>query len=135
MKFLQADEILHKHDLEKKANEEFEYKTRNDTGKMNVGLRLRICAKYMERKARELVTERERILKENPNKCPKFEINKEKNPFAHEDCWFNGLVTHEYCYDCEFYINNVKEIDDSIQELYEAAKVFTREADYDDVWQ
>lgn len=135
MNFTQADEILHKYDLVKKANEEFEWKTRNDTGKMNVGLRLRICAEHMERKAREFEIERKQVVKNNPEKCPNFEIEKKENPFAHDDCGFICIVPRKFCHDCGFYIKNVKSVDDSIKELYEAAKVFRYEANYDDIWQ
>lgn len=135
MTFIQANQILQKYDLEKKANEEFEWKTRNDTGKMNVGLRLRICAEHMERKAKEFKVEREHVVKNNPEKCPNFEFAKKENPFTHDDCWFICMIPSKFCYDCEFYIKNVKELDNSIKELYEAAKVFRNEADYDDTWQ
>lgn len=136
MKIGEADEILRKYNLDKGANVEFKMKTRNDSGKMNVGLRLRICAEHMEKKKRELQKERERILKGRIEKCPNFEIELENNPYAHPECSFiNMIVAKNFCFECAFYIKNVKEIDISIKELSEAAECFRQEAYYDDMWQ
>lgn len=135
VKFVEADDVLRKYNLEQDADEEFRRKTKKDTGKMNVGLRLRTCAEYMEKKARELHKKREEIVKQNPEKCPNFETVLKKNPYSHDDCAFINMVPQKFCYNCNFYKNNVKELDDSINELNEAAKIFRDSANYDDTWQ
>lgn len=135
MDFMMANDILKKYELYKVANAEFRRKTLRDTGKMNVGLRLRICADHLSRKARELEKEREKIIKGNNEKCPNFEVALKNNPFAHEDCWFLCMIPENFCYTCQFYIDNIRDIDTSIQELYDAAECFRDEANYDDTWQ
>ena len=136
MKFVEADEILKKYNLEQAAESEFKMKTRNDRGKMNVGLRLRICADYLENKGRELRKERERIVKSKLEECPNYEAELKKNPYAHPECAFINMMRPEsFCYECDYYITNIREIDNSIMELFEAAKCFRQEAGHDDVWQ
>lgn len=136
MTIIEAGEILRKYNLDRDANEEFKLKTRGDRGKLNVGLRLRICAEHMEKKKRELQKEREQIVKGRVEKCPNFEIELRKNPYAHPECSFiNMILPKSFCLECDFYIKNVKEIDISIKELSKAAECFRQEADYDDTWQ
>jgi|GEM_PF-6087814 len=136
MQFIEADDILRKYGLDKEANEEFKIKTLKDTGKMNVGLRLRICAEHLSKKARELREKRKSIVEANKNKCPNYEIELMKNPYAHDDCSFiNMVIPKDFCLKCEFYLKNVKDIDISIKELQVAAKCFVDEANYDDTWQ
>ena len=102
---------------------------------MNVGLRLRICADHLDRKSRELRDKRSKILKELNHACPNYEIAKERNRFAHEDCEFNCMVPADFCLNCDFYKANIKKYDDAFPELREAAETYRKAADYDDVWQ
>lgn len=135
MEIVKADEILEKYGLKQAASDEFKVKTRHDTGKMNVGLRLRICADHLDRKSRELRDKRSKILKELNHACPNYEIAKERNRFAHEDCEFNCMVPADFCLNCDFYKANIKKYDDAFPKLREAAETYRKVADYDDVWQ
>lgn len=136
MEILEAENVLKKYGLKEMAHEEFKRRTRNDTGKMNVGLRLRICADYLDKKARELQEERRQILKDKNHVCPNYEyIKKQKNVFAHNDCKFNCMEPYNFCLKCEFYISNIKVYDEAVLEVSNASTVYRKEADYDDTWQ
>lgn len=136
MQFIEADNILKKYGLDQEANEQFRIKTLKDTGKMNVGLRLRICADHLSEKARELQNKRKSIVEANKNKCPNYELELQRNPYAHEECSFiNMIIPKDFCFKCKFYLEHIREIDISINELRAAAKCFIDEANYDDTWQ
>lgn len=135
MNISEAENILEKYGLKKFASDEFKRRTAKETGKMNVGLRLRICAEYLDMKARELREKRSRILRENNHSCPNYELARKKNIFAHEDCEFNCMAPSEFCLDCDFYVSKIQDIDESVREIRDASKVYRDEADYDDARQ
>lgn len=132
MKYKEAEDVLSKYKLNEAASKEFKIKTRKDTGRTNVGLRLRICATCLEGKWVELRDERIKKLKENKQPCPYVVSKKENDQFVHNGCDFICVGENGFCCKCEFYIKNIKEIEASMEELFEAAKCFRKQADYDD---
>lgn len=60
-------------------------KTARDTGATQVSLRLRICAKFLDKKWRELRDERS-ILVKKQGKCCDFERVSQNKSYAHSEC-------------------------------------------------
>lgn len=71
LKFIEADELLKKYDEDGEADKEFK-RTVKDTETMNVGLRLRVCADFLDKKWGKLRDEREKLV-ESQGICCDFE--------------------------------------------------------------
>lgn len=133
MNYIEAEDILKKYDLYDQVSKEFKMKTAGDIGSMNVGLRLRICAKFLNKKWRELRDERS-ILVKKQGKCCDFERVSQTKLYAHSDCEFINMYKNDICEPCKFYQEKIEKIDKSMEELDEASKIFIDEANYDDTW-
>lgn len=135
MSISDAEKILEKYDLAKEASKIFEDRTRKDTGRKNIPLRLDICAALLTRKLVELRSHREQIIKNNPQKCPFYLEELKNNPFAHDDCSFiNMACPKNFCYSCDFYLQQVVHIDNAMEELSHAIKCYKDAANQDRTW-
>ena len=130
---MEANIILKKYDKYDEADKKFKVRTAKDTGAMNVGLRLRVCANFLDKKWIELRDERSKLVS-NQGKCCDFErVSKYKN-YSHSECSFINLSSTKICEPCQFYQESIKKIDDAMKELNDASKCFIDEANYDDTW-
>lgn len=133
MNYTEANNLLKKYDIYDETSIEFKAKTARDKGAMNVGLRLRICADFLDKKWRELRDKREIAVKEQ-GKCCDFERISKDKLYLHSECEFINQYKNDVCEPCEFYQRKIKNIDESMKELSEASEIFRDEANYDDTW-
>lgn len=132
MESKEALEVLKKYSLYDSAEREFRMKTRNETGRKDCALQWRIYADYLSEQAKELRLKKEEMAGKNQKKCPAYEEELKKNPNAHPECSFYIWTHKEFHQNCTYYFENIKKIDDDIDELEQAAECFKKAADHDD---
>lgn len=133
MDIFKADEILKKYDIYCESENEFKIKTAKDRGAVNVGLKLRICANFLDKQWRILRDKRLQLVKDRGICCDIERISLEKK-YSHLECHFIFMTSQDICEPCRFYQENIKKINEDMQELVEASACFRKEADYDDTW-
>ena len=124
MALADAEKVLEKYGLKEKAEKEFQQKAGNKIP-MDVPLRLKIRASCLDSVIQEIRNKRESVLANYEEKCPHFNLARQRNRYAHDTCKFLcQFESQDFCASCDFYLNQVKKFDLEIEELLEAAKCF-----------
>lgn len=133
MRIMDAYSVLEKYDKYDEVELEFKRKTVGYVGAMDLGLKLRIRAEFLDNKCRELKDKRLKLVKQK-GKCSDFERIIKEEVSLHSECSFINIYPKKICEPCTFYQNNIKPIDKEIEMLESSAEYFRNKADYDDIW-
>lgn len=100
---------------------------------MDLGLKLRISAEFLDKKWRDLKEKRVQLVNQK-GECSDFKRIEQVDKNLHSECSFINSYPKKICEPCKFYQDNIKRIDKEMEELKRSAEYFRKKADYDDIW-
>ena len=132
MKFTEAMNIYEKYDSKGIVGMKFKRKTAKDSGAVNVGLRLRMYADFLNHIWIELRNKRIELVKGKGKCCDLTRISA-KEQYSHDECSFINIYPKEICKPCDFYIKKIESLDKEMELLLEAQNCLIEKAAYDDI--
>ncbi|WP_279146581.1 hypothetical protein [Clostridium tyrobutyricum] len=124
-------DILKKYDLHEKAIKEYEIKTKNHCGAVDLVTKFEIYANYIDKKWVEIRDYLENLKKSTKCLKPSEMLNDEE--LKHTICYFwnvGHINIREYC---SLYNNKVRSCEESIHELSNAAEGFREAVEQDKI--
>ncbi|EQK37964.1 hypothetical protein C671_3488 [[Clostridium] bifermentans ATCC 19299] len=116
-------DVLEKYDKYDEVEREFKRRTAKDRGATNLELKFKISSEFLDKKWREFRDKRSELVK-GKGKCIEFERVSKIERFLHSECSFINAYPREICEPCSFYQDSIKPIDEAMDELRKASKIF-----------
>ena len=129
MTFAEAIGLLKRYGLLEKAENECKLKKISNAS-YDSARKSKIYCSYLSEKRVALQNKRNKLLEV---KCFELDNIPDGSMIAHDDCYFVGTnCTKDYCKKmCKYYRDNIKQLDNDINELAKAEKALTECLDHD----
>ncbi|GEM_PF-5231464 len=116
-------DVLKKYGLKDDADSKINIKMKGHVGAKDLVTEFKIYEEFLNKKWVELRNKKQELMKNRV--CDKLKIDTD---LAHKQCSYCLYINNTLCKDCEFYINEIRELEESMEELNKAGEEFSEAA-------
>lgn len=131
MEYSEAINIMKRYNLLEEAEKEVKEKLIYNSHPSRLDIKFQIYKSHCEKKINEIYKLIDDLTEKNPEPCPYYEQEKQKNPYAHRSCGFlYKILSDNLHFECEFYMKHISSLQNSVNELKDACNCFVKESNY-----